>query len=84
MLYKSDMGKKMIKINWDEFKSYKLEVKSKDDNFIALVNFMKSYYNMSSPREMFESFAKDDLAVMMLEKRDISSPSDLESYLGKI
>ncbi|MFA6197464.1 MAG: hypothetical protein WC656_12590 [Sulfurimonas sp.] len=74
----------MIKINWDEFKSYKLEVKSKDDNFIALVNFMKSYYNMSSPREMFESFAKDDLAVMMLEKRDISSPSDLESYLGKI
>lgn len=74
----------MIKINWDEFKSYKLEVKSKDDNFIALVNFMKSYYNMSSPRDMFESFAKDDLAVMMLEKRDISSPADLESYLGKI
>lgn len=74
----------MIKINWDEFKSYKLEVKSKDDNFTALVNFMKSYYNMSSPREMFDSFAKDDLAVMMLEKRDISSPSDLESYLGKI
>ncbi|MCX6052455.1 MAG: hypothetical protein NTZ60_08055 [Campylobacterales bacterium] len=74
----------MIKINWDEFKSYKQEVKSKDDNFIALVNFMRSYYNMSSPREMFESFASDDLAVMMLEKRDISSPSDLESYLGKI
>lgn len=78
------MGEKMIKINWDEFKSYKQEVKSKDDNFIALVNFMRSYYNMSSPREMFESFASDDLAVMMLEKRDISSPSDLESYLGKI
>lgn len=73
----------MVKINWDGYKDFKVHSNAKDDNFIVLVNFMKSYYNMNSPRDLFESFANDDLAKMMLEKREIKSSADLESFLQK-
>jgi hypothetical protein len=44
---------------------------------------MKSYYNMSSPRDMFETLHEDDTAKMMLDKRDIIDAEDLETFLFK-
>lgn len=73
----------MIKINWDEFKEYKLS-SHKDDNFTILLDFMKSYYNMMNPNDIFESLEADDLAKMMLEKRSIEDAGDLENYLFKL
>ena len=35
----------MLKINWDEFKEYKQTRHKKVDNFITLLDFIKSYYN---------------------------------------
>jgi len=70
----------MLKINWDEFKEYKNSVHLKGDNFDKLLHFLKSYYNIVSTFDMYEALINDDLALMMLEKRDISSAEDLEKY----
>lgn len=72
----------MVKINWKEFKEYKV-THAKKDNFEILLNFMHSYYNVISPSELFDSFFADDLAKMMLEKREIGDAEDMENYLFK-
>lgn len=71
----------MVKINWDEFKEFRAHRNSSDDNFTTLIYFLKSYYNIINPTELFETLKEDDLAVMMLEKREIGSSADLESFL---
>ncbi|MBA1433112.1 MAG: hypothetical protein FAF04_05875 [Epsilonproteobacteria bacterium] len=73
----------MIKINWDEYKEHK-QYSVRDDNFEILLEFMKSFYNMSSPMDMYEVFVEDDIASMMLEKRGIKDAEDLENYLFKL
>lgn len=73
----------MVKINWDEFKEYKVH-SHKGDNFQILLDFMKSYYNMMNPNDIFDSLNADDLAKMMLDKRDITDAGDLENYLFQV
>ena len=73
----------MVKINWDEFKEFK-QHSHRDDNFEILLDFMKSYYNMLSPIDIFDSFNEDDLAKMMMDKRDIADAGDLENFLFKL
>ena len=73
----------MIKINWDEYKEHK-KYSVRKDNFEILLEFMKSFYNMSSPMDMFEIFVEDDIASMMLEKRNIKDAEDLENFLFKL
>ena len=73
----------MIKINWDEYKEHK-QYSVRDDNFEILLEFMKSFYNMNSPMDMYEVFVADDIASMMLEKRGIKDAEDLENYLFKL
>ncbi len=74
----------MIRINWEEFKEFKRYRNKKGDNFEALLEFMKSYYNITSPIEMYEILSFDELAQMMLDKRDITDAEGLENYLFKI
>ncbi len=74
----------MIRINWDEFKEFKKYRNKKGDNFEALLEFMKSYYNITSPMEMYEVLCCDELAKMMLDKREITDAEGLENYLFKI
>ena len=52
----------MISIDWDEFKAFKKHTSKEGDNFQLLLEFLKSYYNMTSPREMYETMANDDIA----------------------
>lgn len=73
----------MIKINWDEFKFFKQYSDKKSDNFEVLLDFLKSHYKMTSPKEMYETMANDDTAQLMLNKRDINSLEDLEKRLFK-
>lgn len=73
----------MIKINWDEFKFFKQYSDKKDDNFEVLLDFLKSHYKMTSPKEMYETMANDDTALLMLNKREINSLEDLEKRLYK-
>lgn len=74
---------KLIKINWDDFKFFKQYSDKKDDNFEVLLDFLKSHYKMTSPKEMYETMANDDTAFLMLNKREINSLEDLEKRLYK-
>ena len=73
----------MSKINWEEFKVFKRDFKSKNnlDNFELLLEFLRSYYNKTSSFEVFDMLNSDSLSQMMLEKRDISTPEHLEDIL---
>ena len=73
----------MTTVNWDEFKVFKKHSHKQGDNFEILLDFLKSYYNMTNPAEMYEIMINDDIAPMMLEKRDINSNTDLEKHLFK-
>ncbi len=73
----------MSVIDWDEYKKYKYERKETDDldNFEILLEFLRSFYNKTSPFEVFDMLEEDSLGKMMLEKREISTPEHLEPYL---
>jgi hypothetical protein len=73
----------MIKINWDEYKEHK-KYSVRKDNFEILLEFMKSFYNMSSPIDIYDVFIEDDIASMMLQKRNIKDAEDLENFLFKL
>ena len=70
----------MIQINWNEYKEYK-QHSSKEEKLEILLDFVKSYYNMTNPSDIYESLANDSLAQMMLEKHDITDDEALENYL---
>ena len=72
----------MVKINWDEYKVYK-QVSNKDDNFEILLDFIKSYYNMIGVFDIYDILMSDELAKMMLQKREIEDAQDLENYIYK-
>ena len=70
----------MIQINWDEYKEYKRS-SNKEENFEILLDFMKSYYNMTNPSDIYNSLSNDTLAQMMLKKHNIIDDEALENYL---
>jgi hypothetical protein len=73
----------VIRINWDEYKIHK-KYSNRDDNFEILLEFVKSYYNMSSPMDIYDLLRSDEIAQMMLEKRDIVDAEGLENHLYKL
>lgn len=60
---------------------FKRYTEKEGDNFELLLEFLKSYYNMVSTTELYETLKHDDIAQMMLKKRDINSSADLENIL---
>lgn len=77
------MYREPVEISWDEFKEYKNSVNSKKDNFRIILDFIRSYYNMSNTFDIYNTLQNDELGKMMLDKRDIKEPMDLEEYLYK-
>lgn len=73
----------MSVINWDEFKQYKHEREDieKLDNFEMVLGFLRSFYNKSTSFEVFDTLVDDPIGKMMLEKRNITKPEGLDSYL---
>ena len=71
-----------MQIDWDEYKEYK-KMSVRDDNFERLIEFMKSYYNMHNPYELFDALKADDIAEMMLRKRSIPDASQMEKFLER-
>jgi len=72
-----------LEINWEEFKEYKKDIKTDKDNFRLLLDFIRSYYNMSNTFDIYNMLKHDDTANMMLEKRKIVEAMSLEKYLFK-
>ena len=73
----------MARIDWDEYKEYK-KTSVRSDNFEILLEFMRSYYNMTNPSDMYDVLSEDDIAQMMLEKRSIDDAEALENILYQI
>jgi len=73
----------VAKINWDEYKQYKYQREDIEnlDNFEVLLEFLRSFYNKNSSFEVFDILSTDSLGKMMLDKREISKPEDLDDYL---
>ncbi len=73
----------MVRIDWDEFKEYK-KLSVRNDNFEILLEFVKSYYNIVLPQDIYDMLRADDTAQLMLDKRTINDAVALESYLYKL
>ena len=73
----------MIQIDWDEFKEYK-KFSVRKDNFEILLEFIKSYYNVALPQDVYDMLHEDETAQMMLKKRSINDAVALENYLYKL
>ena len=72
-----------MKINWDEFKSFKHEYDNPHDrdNFALLIEFLRSFYNVKDLRELYDSLKNDELSDLMMQKRHITSITILEKYM---
>lgn len=70
----------MIQISWDEYKEYKRH-SHKEENFEILLDFIRSYYNMTNPEDIYASLVNDALGQMMLEKHNINDDEAMENYL---
>jgi hypothetical protein len=66
--------------DWDEYREFK-KFSSKEDKLQIAIDFIKSYYNMSGPTEIYDMLVVDDIGKMMLEKRDISDAEGLENFM---
>jgi hypothetical protein len=74
-----------MEINWEEFKLYKQEMPHlKGDNFDKLLYFVRSFYNIKSPTQLFELLRRDEISMLMLQKRLITTPAELEKYMQKL
>jgi len=73
----------LARIDWDEYKEFK-KLSVRDDKLEILIEFVRSYYSMTSPSEMYEVFANDDIAQMLLDKRSIDSAEKLEGFLRRV
>jgi len=70
-------------IDWSEFKAFRTTSTKEQDNFMMLIDFLKSYYNMFSALDIYDTLKNDDTAIMMLEKRNITDAEGIENYLFK-
>jgi len=66
--------------DWDEYKEFK-RFSNKEDKLQIAIDFMRSYYNMNGPVEIYEMLAEDDIGRMMLDKRDITDAEGLENFM---
>ena len=70
----------MLTFNWDEYKEFRQHTSQTDKLKIA-IDFMKSYYNITSPDEMYKMLQADDVGEMILNKREITSSDELENFM---
>ncbi len=72
----------MTSIELDEYKEHK-KMSIRSDSFERLIEFMKSYYNMHNPDELFDTLKNDDTAVTMLNKCSITSAASMNQFLDR-
>ena len=76
-------GKVLIKIDWDEYKEHK-KMSVRENKLEIVLEFLKSYYNMTNPSDIYETLKADDIGQMMLEKYNVKNDVDLEDILFKM
>lgn len=68
-------------IDWSEFKAFRKASTKEQDNFMNLLDFLKSHYNMFSIKDIYDTLANDETSKLMLEKRNITDAEGIEKYL---
>lgn len=76
-------GKILVRIDWAEYKEHK-KMSNRESKLEIILEFFKSYYNMTNPSDMYESLKADDIGQMMLEKYNVKNDIDLENILFKM
>ena len=64
----------------NEYKEFK-KFNQKEDRLQVAIDFIKSYYNINSPTDIYIMLAEDDLGRMMLDKREIRDAEGLENFM---
>ena len=72
----------MASIDWEEYREFKKHT-VQEDKLRITIDFMKSYYNMHSPMDLYNMLSEDDIGQMMLEKRTIKDAEGLENFMFK-
>ena len=70
----------MVEFSWEEYKVYK-QTTTQTDKLKIAIDFVRSYYNITNPADIFDMLATDDIGKMMLNKRDITSAEGLENFM---
>jgi len=73
----------LIKIDWDEYKEHK-KLSVRTHKLEMVMEFLKSYYNMNNPSDIYQTLKVDDIGQMLLEKYNINNDIDLENMLFKM
>ena len=73
----------MVRIDWDEYKEHK-KMSVRENKLEMVLEFLKSYYNMTNPSDIYETLRADDIGQMMIEKYKIANDIDLENILFKM
>jgi len=76
-------GKILLTIDWDEYKEHK-KMSVRVNKLEMVLEFLKSYYNMTNPSDIYETLKADDIGQMMFEKYKIKNDIDLENILFKM
>ena len=72
----------MVKIDWQEFKEFKKHT-HKVDKLQIVIDFIKSYYNIFHPTDVYDILSVDDIGQLLLAKRDIINAEMLEDFIFK-
>ena len=73
----------MIRIDWEEYKEHK-KMSVRENKLEIVLEFLKSYYNMINPSDIYETLKADDIGGMLLEKYGVKNDVDLEDILFKM
>ena len=73
----------MIRIDWDEYKEHK-KTSVRTHKLELMLEFLKSYYNMNNPSDIYKTLKADDIGEMLLEKYNVKNDIDLEDILFKM
>jgi len=76
-------GKVLIRIDWDEYKEHK-KMTVRENKLEIVIEFLKSYYNMTNPSDVYETLRADDIGELLLNKYSINSDVELEDILFKM
>lgn len=76
-------GEVLIKIDWDEYKEHK-KLSVRTHKLEMVIEFLKSYYNMNNPSDVYQTLRADDIGQMLLEKYKIKNDIDLEDILFRM
>lgn len=70
----------MASIDWDEYKIFK-QHSVEEDRLKIVVDFLRSFYSMKNPGDIYNTLVNDDICQMLLERKEITDVEGLENFL---